>query len=476
VKSPDLQKAIDGAPTLQLQSAGTLPLRAEAGKRIVSADRTNRSDPSNRYARPNERPDETAQTPICFDRQTAPRSSRTAKEGGKMKFQSTRAIHCAMGTMVLCLLGTTWAHGQTAKAGTDQKPQMSEEVFKNIQVLRGIPVNEFMGTMGFFSASLSMNCTDCHVEESAGSWARYADDTPLKQTARRMVLMENLINRSDFGGTRMVTCYTCHRGIQHPEVTPSLDEQYGAPPPADPDRVEVLPNTPDSSAAAEQILDKFIQAIGGAQQLAKLSSFAAKGTYAGFDTDFQKVPAEIFAKAPNQRTVTNHLHGGDNTTTYDGREAWIAAADRPVSPILLTGGDLDGARLDADLSFPTLLKQDLSKWHAGFPPVTIGDRAVLVVEGTAAGGTRVKLFFDKESGLLVRQTRFIDTAVGLTPLHVDYSDYRAVASVKMPFKWTATWVDGQSTTELTDVQPNAAVPAAKFVKPAAAMSQGPAPK
>jgi photosynthetic reaction center cytochrome c subunit len=393
-----------------------------------------------------------------------------------MKFQSTRAIHCAMGTMVLCLLGTTWAHGQSAKAGTDQKPQMSEEVFKNIQVLRGIPVNEFMGTMGFFSASLSMNCTDCHVDESAGSWARYADDTPLKQTARRMVLMENLINRSDFGGTRMVTCYTCHRGIQHPEVTPSLDEQYGAPPPADPDRVEVLPNTPDSSAAAEQILDKFIQAIGGAQQLAKLSSFAAKGTYAGFDTDFQKVPSEIFAKAPNQRTITNHLHGGDNTTTYDGREAWIAAADRPVSPILLTGGDLDGARLDADLSFPALLKQDLSKWHAGFPPVTIGDRAVLVVEGTAAGGTRVKLFFDKESGLLVRQTRFIDTAVGLTPLHVDYSDYRAVASVKMPFKWTATWVDGQSTTELTDVQPNAAVPAAKFVKPAAAISQGPAPK
>ena len=76
---------------------------------------------------------------------------------------------------------------------------MSEDAFKNIQVLRGIPVNEFMGTMGFFAASLSMNCTDCHVTESAGNWDRYADDTPLKQTARRMVLMENLINRADFG-------------------------------------------------------------------------------------------------------------------------------------------------------------------------------------------------------------------------------------------------------------------------------------
>jgi len=392
-----------------------------------------------------------------------------------MKFQSRRQswrmIRCAMGTMIFCLVGTTWARSQSAKAGMDQKPQMSEEAFKNIQVLRGIPVNEFMDTMGFFSASLSLNCTDCHVTESAGDWNRYADDTPLKQTARRMVLMENLINRADFGNTRLVTCYTCHRGFQRPEVTPSLAEQYGAPAPADPDRIEVLPGTSDSPSAAEQILDKFIQAVGGAQQLAKLNSFTAKGTYSGFDTDFHKVPAEIFAKTPNQRTMTNHLPGGDDTTTYDGREAWVAAADKPLPLIMLTGGELDGAKLDADLSFPALLKQDLSKWHAGFPPVTIDDRAVQVVEGTAAGGTHVKLFFDKQSGLLVRQTRFIDTMVGLVPLHVDYSDYRAVSGVKMPFHWTVTWVDGQSTTELTDVQPNVAVPAAKFAKPAVAASR-----
>jgi photosynthetic reaction center cytochrome c subunit len=385
-----------------------------------------------------------------------------------MMFESRRAILCATGTMVLCLLGTPWARSQSAMAGADQKPQMSEDAFKNIQVLRGIPVNEFMGTMGFFAASLGMNCTDCHVNESAGDWKRYADDTPLKNTARRMVLMENLINRSDFGATRMVTCYTCHRGAQRPEVTPSLAEQYGAPPPDDPDRIMVLPDAPNDPAAAEQIIDKFIQAVGGAQQLAKLSSFAAKGTYAGFDTDFQKVPTEIFAKAPNQLTMTNHLHGGDNTTTYDGHEAWVASADRPVPLIMLTGGELDGARVDASLSFPAMLKQDLSKWHAGFPPITVGDRAAQVVEGTAPGGTPVKLFFDKQSGLLLRQTRFINTVVGVIPLHVDYSDYRAVAGVKMPFKWQVTWVDGQSTTELSNVQPNVAVAAAKFVKPAAA--------
>ena len=104
-----------------------------------------------------------------------------------MKFQSRRATGCAMGTLILCLLASPCVRSLSAQTGADQKPQMSEEVFKNIQVLRGIPVNEFMGTMGFFSASLGMNCIDCHVKESAGTWARYADDTPLKQTARRMV-------------------------------------------------------------------------------------------------------------------------------------------------------------------------------------------------------------------------------------------------------------------------------------------------
>jgi photosynthetic reaction center cytochrome c subunit len=390
-----------------------------------------------------------------------------------MEFESRRAIRCAIGTVVLCLLGITWARSQAAKTGTDQKPQMAEEAFKNVQVLRGIPVNEFMGAMGFFSASLSLNCTDCHVKESAGSWERYADDTPLKQTARRMVVMMNAINRSDFGGTRLVTCYTCHRGVQHPEITPSLAEQYGTPPPEDPDKVEILAGAPAAPSTTDQILDKFIQSVGGAQQLAKLSSFTAKGTYAGFDTGFQKVPAEIFAKAPNQRNMTVHVPGGDTVTTYDGREAWVAAgsAGAPVPLMMLTGGELDGAKIDADLSFPALLKQDLSKWRAGFPSLTIDDHPVQVVEGIAAGGTRVKLYFDKDSGLLVRQVRYINTAVGLIPLHVEYSDYRAVSGVKMPFHWTVTWVDGQSTTELSEVQPNAPVGAAKFAKPAPTASR-----
>src|SRR5947209_6636228 len=146
-----------------------------------------------------------------------------------MKFGSRGAIRSAAGTVAMCLLAMGWAQGQA------EKPQMADDAFKNIQVLRGISVDQFLGTMGFFAASLSLNCTDCHTAESGGSWARYADDTPLKNTARRMVVMVNSINKADFGGERKVTCYTCHRGSQRPEVTPSLAEQYGTPPPGDQD-------------------------------------------------------------------------------------------------------------------------------------------------------------------------------------------------------------------------------------------------
>src|SRR5271154_634384 len=145
-----------------------------------------------------------------------------------------RAIRRAMGLSLMCLLSVAWASGQTETA---QKPQMAEDVFKNVQVLRGISVDEFMDTMGFFAAALSLNCTDCHVKEANDNWAKYADDTRLKQTARKMVLMVRNINQANFGGKPEVTCYSCHRSSNRPKVVPSLAEQYGTPP-DDPDDVE----------------------------------------------------------------------------------------------------------------------------------------------------------------------------------------------------------------------------------------------
>ena len=384
---------------------------------------------------------------------------------------SRGTIACGLAVATICVLMAAAAHGQARAGGqpTEQRPQLSEEAFKNVRVLRGIPVREFMGTMGFFSASLSLNCTDCHGGASASDWANYATDTPLKNRARQMMAMVKAINDANFGGRPFVTCYTCHRGSQRPKVIPSLAVQYGEPPPEDPDEIEVLPNA-RQTATPDQILDKYIQALGGAPALAKLTSFSVKGTYQGFDSDFVEVPVDVYAKAPNLRATVVHMTGGDSSTTYDGREAWLAGPSTltPVPLMPLVGADLGGARLDAQLFFPGQIKQLLTNWRADFPPATIDDKPVQVVQGSMADGTRVKLFFDRASGLLVRQTRYAPTAVGTIPTHITYSDYRAVpgTDAKIPFSWQMTWVDGQYTIKVASVEPNAAIDASRFARPA----------
>jgi len=333
---------------------------------------------------------------------------------------------------------------------------MAEDVFKNVQVLKGIPVDEFMSTMGLFSAALGMSCEDCHASNDS-NWANYALDTSVrKQMARKMVVMMATINKENFGGRQVVTCYSCHRGSSPPKVTPNLSTLYMSIEEPD-DIIQQARGAPP----ADQILDKYLQAVGKGN----LTSFVAKGTSVGYGPEGDKRPVEIFAKAPAQRTTIIHTQNGDKTTTYDGRAAWLSAPLRPVPVMALSGGELEGVKLEAELSFPSRIKQALTQWRVGFP-TTIDDRDVQVVQGNAAGGAFATLYFDADSGLLVRMIRYATSAVGRSPTQIDYADYREVGGIKMPFRSTVTWLDGKETFELTDVQPNVPIDAAKFAQPA----------
>src|SRR5437870_892509 len=126
-----------------------------------------------------------------------------------MRVRSRRVVLGIMGTVIVCMLGAVFASGQAGQAQAT-RPPMSEEVFKNVQILKGIPVDEFMDTMGMFASALALNCIDCHTPDSVGSWDNFAKETPLKVTSRKMLLMVNAINKDNFSGVRTVTCYTCH--------------------------------------------------------------------------------------------------------------------------------------------------------------------------------------------------------------------------------------------------------------------------
>lgn len=381
-----------------------------------------------------------------------------------MKLGSRQLVSGPLATIALSMLIVALAHGQATPA----KQLMSEQAFKNVTVLKGIPVDEFMNTMGFISAATNYNCADCHVEPKLeGDWSAYAQETPRKATARRMILMVQDINKSNFAGARVVTCYTCHRNLQGaPKITPSLAEQYGEPPTPDPNEVEVRRQAPDAPSA-DQVFDKYLQAVGGSQKAAAITSIVFKGEYQGYAEP--KAPVDIYAKAPNQRTMIVHTDVGDRTTTCDGSNGWMAAPamDKPFPVIAYTGGDLDAVRLDAVLSFPAGIKQAITKPLVGSS--SIDDKDVVVVQGIANGGrSSIKLYFDKQSGLLMRQVRFADTIIGRVPTQVDYSDYRDVAGagVKLPFHVITTWTDGRSEVQLTSAETNVAIDAAKFRQPA----------
>jgi photosynthetic reaction center cytochrome c subunit len=371
--------------------------------------------------------------------------------------------------LTICLLTTALVRAQGGAAAPAQQTLLSEQAFKDIEELRGIPVKEFMETMGFFAASLSLNCTDCHGEASGSSWARYADDTPLKTTSRRMIRMVNAINKANFGGAPVITCYTCHRGSQRPKAVPSLLVQYSPPPDEDPDEIALAPAI-RATMTAEQILDKYLTAIGGAEAAAKLTSFTAKGSYEGFDSDFEKVPFDLYVRAPNMRATVIHMKAGPQTTTHDGRQAWAAAPSdlTPVPVIELVDASLEGARLDAQLAFPAQIKTVLTDWRTGFPPLTIDRRRINVIQGMSPRRSPVKLYFDNETGLLVRSVRYSRTAVGTVPITTVYSDYRDVPGlgVKVPYTWQVTWTNGRGTYTIESLQPNVAIDAARFARPA----------
>jgi hypothetical protein len=374
--------------------------------------------------------------------------------------RSTRIFVPAGTALVVCFCSV----GLTGRQAAPPAPPMAEQVFKNVQVLKGIPVDEFMGTMGFFASATGLNCTDCHVEESGGSWARYADDNALKQQTRRMVIMMRNINQTNFGGRQVVTCDTCHRGFTRPNVMPSINRLYGAPPLDEPgDPFEQVKGQP----TPEQVLDKYLAAVGGAQRLAAFTSFTAKGTYMGFD-DADKSPMEVYARATGERSTIVHTLLGDSTTTITPAAAWITAppTDKPVPLMDITGQELDGVKIDGLVFFPGRIKQALTKWRTGLLQILDDDREVIQVQGNTASGGTVTLLIDAQTSLLARLVRYNESPVGRLVTRIDYHEYRDVAGVKIPSRWTVSWLSGRSQFALTEIQANVQIPTARFTRPA----------
>jgi Photosynthetic reaction centre cytochrome C subunit len=346
------------------------------------------------------------------------------------------------------------------------KGQAAGDFFKNVttSTLKGLTPSDFLGAMGVMTAALGYDCSNCHPGAGTDSFDWVTDRDPKKVTARKMVEMVASINKQFFAGTQQVTCWTCHHGLDLPTTSIALDKLYGEP--NDEKRDVVV--AADFEPPATQILDQFIQAMGGAQKLAAVKSFIATGHSEGYGGLGGNAAFQIFAQAPDRRGMwinfPEHPDRGISAWTYDGKTGWIGSPRGYLTNYELNGNDLAGAKLDSVLSFPAQIKTALSNWRTG-PEDVLNDRTVYVIQGSAPGGLLGTFYFDKQTHLLTRYVRRTPSPVGRITIQQDYEDYRDVNGVKFPFKYSFLWLDGRFTALINDVKVNVPVDAAKFGKP-----------
>ena len=303
-------------------------------------------------------------------------------------------------TLVFVISVVATSHAQTA-----------EQKFKNIQIFKTLPATQLDPTMAFISGSLGVRCSYCHVTNSFDK-----DDKATKLTARRMIQMVFDLNKGSFNGQGAVTCYTCHRGKPTPVSVPAMGQNLWAPSSPSP--------TPEAPPSVKQILDRYVQAIGGGDALTKITSRAVKGSRIGADGVL--VPEEVYQKAPDKLLTITSYPNVVFSNGYNGTSAWGHSSREGPTPL----PDQFIAQLKRDAVFYKELKTQELYSSLTF----VGrDADAYVIRATPVDGPVEKLFFDVRSGLLVRRYTESDTPLGKLPLQVDYEDYRDVDGVKQPF-------------------------------------------
>jgi hypothetical protein len=359
---------------------------------------------------------------------------------------------CAAGAL---LASASIASGQVSPAN---EGKTAEQVYKNIKVLTGTPANELNQSMHLMKGATGMDCLYCHIERE---WEK--DVKPAKDVARAMITMMMDINRKNFGGRQVVTCNTCHNGRPVPAAMPVFPVFEPA--------EAVKPALP----TVDQILAKYVQALGGEPALRKVTSRAITGTQFIPTGPGGTVPTpaavERNQKAPNLVVTTYRAPTYSISQGFDGTTAWSQdQAGRVTEPVTL---DVARAARAADLYEPLNLKRQYAQITIRGVEKVNGRDAYLVV-GIPQGDKPESLYFDTQTGLLLRKQTVLPTPIGDSPYQMDFDDYRDTGSgVKFPFvihmspSNPRTELAPEATLRVSAVKDNAPIEDSKFAKPAA---------
>ena len=340
--------------------------------------------------------------------------------------------------------------GTSLNAQNNVPPQR----FKNLQILKDVPADQLIPAMQFISASLGVQCEFCHVRDAFDK-----DDKQSKQTARRMIKMIFGLNADQFQGQRAVTCYTCHRGFAKPVSIPMVDStapyvseaRLGTDQAAE--RETNLPSVDD-------VLEKYIKAVGGAAAIQNVSSRVESGTVTfGVGPGF---PIEILSQSPSRQAMIVHMPAGDSSTVFDGQNGWSRFAAGPDHD--MPQADLVGAKLDADLQFPINLKKNFQDLKV-IRTEKLNERDTVLIFATSSSDPPLELYFDRQTGMLLRQLRFGSSPLGLNPTQIDYGDYKTFDGVQVPLHVTVIRPNRTLDIHWHQVTQNVPVDETKFARP-----------
>lgn len=372
---------------------------------------------------------------------------------------TSRLPHSAL---IFAVFICVFLNGASEPANSQQKERTAEQVYRNIQVFQGLPAPQLLGAMNFMAGSLGVSCNHCHVPNQFAK-----DDKPAKQTARQHLQMMRSINEANFKGETVVNCATCHRAEMRPASALVLSENPFSSSVKVADVSEPLPTV-------DQILDKYIQAIGGRKKTEKLETLTITGTREmrnGTDPASTEELA-IYRKAPNKLLMDFKASAGSSLQAFNGTGGWRKFNGR-VSP--LGGADLVGAKRDADL-YKDIKFKDQYVNLVVVGKETIAGRKAFVIEGTFPetfparamfGIKSERLYFDIQNGLLVRRSMEFRTPLGQLPEITDYLDYRKSGGMMFPFTVRLSRPPLVVTQKFAEIKVNAPVEDAIFEMPVA---------
>ena len=365
-----------------------------------------------------------------------------------------------------------------AAAGAQEKTIAQEGREKNVKLLGDLPVSQFIPVMNYFAVSMGRRCNFCHVNNN-GQWDYASDEKQEKNTARQMIKLVLDTNKT-LATLKLdpISCYTCHRGRNSPQSVPVLPLPQPSPPPGggaargtassapgQNPQPQGSPTPRPTPTPAAELIDKYVNAIGGQPAIDKIKSRTATGTVT--TANGQTGTYEMAQVAPDK---AYEIFVTPRFTIKRAVSATGAWEQNPQGVRDIDGSELQRVRNSMQLFSTLKLKEQYTRMRS-IGRDKVGDRDAYVVVAARSETDVERLFFDVETGLLLRRITYMRTIVGIIPEQTDYEDYRDVDGVKFPFTVRVSSIDAGNpyiVRKLDDIKLNTAVDDTKFNKPTGA--------